>query len=155
MFIRYYVVVDRPFEETERRFISGAEDWMPVLARQADGDGSKLLSELGVRLPGGPHRPLELELGTARRTEAVTLIPLHWGAAEAAAGGFPTLDGQVELARVGTSTTQIGVSATYQPPPELELKIADRAMLHRVAEATLENFLEQVADRLARKTRVA
>ena len=150
MFLRYFVVIDRPFQEIERQFVEGPERWMPALAVEANGHGGRMLSELGFKLAGRRiGRCVELELGGPRRTEGVTLLPIKWRAASVS-GIFPVLEGQFELARMGIATTQLGLSATYEPPFGLVGKIADRAMLHRVAEITVKEFVEQIAARLSK-----
>jgi len=47
VFVRYYVMVGRPFADVETEFAAGAVQWMPAMARRANGHGVKLLSELG------------------------------------------------------------------------------------------------------------
>ena len=85
------------------------------------------------------------------RPKAVTLLPIKRRAANAS-GFFPVLEGQFELARMGTATTQLGLSASYEPPFGLVGKIADRAMLHRVAEITVKDFAEQIAAWLSKNS---
>jgi len=149
MFLRYYVMVERPFSEVEADFVAGARRWMPAMARQANGHGVKLLSELGFDI--GKRRigrRIEVKLDDPRRTEGVTLVPIHWEAATQA-GLFPVLEGQMEVAALGMTATQVGISASYQPPTGFVGKIADRALLHRVAEATVRDFMERIGARLA------
>ena len=151
MFLRYYVVVDRPFEEVEAEFLKGAEHWMPGFAAEANGHGARLLSELGFQF--AKHRVsrrIELELGPPRQTERVMLMSVKWHAAENSPF-FPILDGQLELAMLGIATTQLGLSATYEPPFAVVGRIADRAMLHRVAEITVKDFLERTGTQLAKQ----
>ena len=50
MFLRSYVVVARRLAEVEAEMAAGVENWMPDMARGANGDGEKLLSELGLNL---------------------------------------------------------------------------------------------------------
>ena len=151
MFLRYFVVIDRPLQEVERQFLEGPERWLPALAVEANSNGVRMLSELGFKLAGRRiGRRVELELGAPRKTEGVTLLAIRWRAADAA-GLFPVLEGHFELARMGIATTQLGLSASYEPPFGLVGKIADRAMLHRVAEITVKDFVEQIATRLSKK----
>lgn len=49
---------------------------------------------------------------------------------------------------MGVATTQLGLSASYEPPLGLVGKIANRALLHRVAEITVKEFVEKIAARL-------
>lgn len=148
MFVRYYVMISRPFAELEAEVTAGAEGWMPAMAQRANGHGVKLLSELGFDL--GKRRiarRIEVKLGAPRRTAGVTLLPVRWRAATES-GLFPALEGQLEIAKLGLTTTQVGLSASYEPPLGLVGKIADRALLHRVAEVTVQDFMERVRDRL-------
>ncbi|HSP09115.1 MAG TPA: hypothetical protein VLU92_05920 [Candidatus Dormibacteraeota bacterium] len=148
MFLRYYTVIERPFEDAEGAFLASPENWMPLLASEASGDGERLLSELGFKLGDrrlGRH--IELHLGEALRGATLTIRPVRWQAA-ANAGLFPELDGHIELAALGGHATQLGLSANYKPPLGLVGKLADRTLLHRVAEVTVKDFVERVAGRL-------
>jgi hypothetical protein len=148
MFLRDYVMIARPFQQVEPEFVAGARYWLPAMAFQADGHGNKLLSELGFDVAKRRiGRRIELNLGDPRRTEGVTLLPVHWQAATKV-GLFPVLDGQLEIAHLGPTTTQVGLSATYEVPLGWVGKIADRALLHRVAEATVRDFMERIRIRL-------
>lgn len=127
----------------------GAENWMPDLAWKANGHGVRLLSELGFKV--GERRigkRIELDVGEPLRTPGLTLLPIRWRAATKA-GLFPALDGQIEIAALGSTATQVGLSATYEPPLGLIGKIADRALLHRIAEVTVKDFVERISDQLA------
>ncbi len=64
------------------------------------------------------------------------------------AGLFPELDADLEVAPLGSHQTQLSMSARYVPPLGLVGRVIDRAVLHRVAEATLKDFLDQVAEAL-------
>lgn len=148
MFLRYYVVVGRRFDDVDKQFAAGADSWMPALIQKANGHGMKLLSELGLDIGKRQiKRQIELDIGKARRTPGVTLVPIKWRAA-ADSSLFPALDGQIELAKLGLATTQLGISASYEPPFGAVGKIADRALMHRIAEVTVKDFLERIGERL-------
>lgn len=127
---------------------SGAEKWMPDMAANANGDGEKLLSELGFNL--GTRRigrRIKVDIGAPNTTTGLMFLPIRWRAATEA-GLFPTLDGDLEVAALGSARTQLGLSANYEPPLGLVGRIADRALFHRVAEVTVKDFLERIAKRL-------
>jgi hypothetical protein len=148
MLLRYFVVVARPIEEIETELVAGAQNWMPALAWKSNGQGLRLLSELGFEV--GKRRiarRIEVELGAPRRLTGVTLLPIRWKASSQA-GLFPALEGNLEIAPIGKRTTQIGLSASYEPPLGLMGKIADRALMHRVAEITVKDFLDRIGDQL-------
>jgi hypothetical protein len=147
MFLRYYITIRRPAEEVEAALVGGAENWLPALVQQATGDGVKMLSELGFEIGKGRiEKRIEVTVGSPRHTTGATLVPIRWRAASAA-WLFPALDGQLEIASLGKANTQLGLSASYEPPLGLVGRIADRALLHRVAEVTIKDFLESVGRR--------
>jgi hypothetical protein len=148
LFLRYYTVIERPFQDAEGAFLSSPENWMPVLASEANGHAARLLAELGFKVGDRRvARKIELELGEAMRGATLTIRPVRWRAA-ANAGLFPELDGHIEVAALGASSTQLGLSANYKPPLGLVGKLADRSLFHRVAEVTVKDFVERVATRL-------
>jgi hypothetical protein len=148
LFLRSYVVVERPFAHVEAEMARGVENWVPDMARHANGDGEKLLSELGFGI--GKRRigkRITVDIGAPRLSGGLMLMSIHWRAATEA-GLFPTLEGQLEVAALGNARTQLGLSANYEPPLGPLGKIADRALFHRVAEVTVKDFLERVGKRL-------
>ncbi len=145
MFLRYFVTVEMPPERVEAQISGEALASMPAIARQVTGEGARLMSDLGFDIgPARLEREIEITLGDARHTVGATLLPISWRAA-AAPGLFPVLEGQLEIAGLGPATTQLGISAHYEPPLGVVGKIADRALMHRVAEVTVKDFLERVA----------
>lgn len=150
MFLRSYVVVGRPFAEVEAEITTGAENWLPDMARHANGDGEKLLSELGLDL--GKRRigrRIKVDIGAPKTNAGLLFLPIRWQAATET-GFFPTLDGELEVAALGSARTHLGLSANYQPPLGLIGKIADRALFHRIAEVTIKDFLDRIGQRLER-----
>jgi hypothetical protein len=148
VFLRSFVVVERPFAEIEAEMASGAEKWIPDMATNANGDGEKLLSELGFNLGARRiGRRIKVDIGAPKTTPGLMFLPIRWRAATET-GLFPTLDGELELAALGSSRTQLGLSANYEPPLGLVGKIANRALFHRVAEVTVKDFLERIGKRL-------
>ena len=150
MFLRSYVDVARPIESVEAEMAVGVENWMPDMAQRANGDGEKLLSELGFNL--GKRRigrRIKVEIGAPAAASGLMFMPIRWESATEA-GLFPTLEGVLEVAALGSARTQLGLSASYEPPLGLVGKIADRALFHRVAEVTVKDFLERIGARLER-----
>jgi hypothetical protein len=150
VFLRSYVVVERRFEEVAAEMATGVENWLPDMAKAANGEGEKLLPELGFEL--GKRRiarRIEVEIGAPKAEAGLIFLPIRWRAATES-GLFPTLDGELELAAIGSAGTQLGLSASYEPPLGLFGRIADRALFHRVAEVTVKDFLERIGERLGR-----
>ena len=78
------------------------------------------------------------------------MFPLRW-AASGASGLFPSLDADLEVAPLRPGRTQLAMSARYDPPFGAVGRAIDRAVLSRVAEATLKDFLDRVAEMIAEK----
>jgi hypothetical protein len=74
---------------------------------------------------------------------------LRWEAA-AQPGLFPSLDADLEVAPLGPERTQLAMSARYVPPFRAIGRALDRALLSRVAEATVKDFLDHVGAALMR-----
>lgn len=72
-------------------------------------------------------------------------IAIRWEATGPGGGLFPTLDADVRLVPAGEQTTVLALSGVYRPPLGSLGAALDRAALHRVAAATVRNFLARLA----------
>ena len=148
VFIRYYVELAHPKSDLERSLLQAPSSWLPNLAETADMSGQRLLTEVGFPLDG--HRivkRISIALGDPIRSPARSWIPISWEAC-GPRGLFPVLDGELELATLGAERTQLAFSARYRPPLGLIGRTVDRALLSRVAEATIKDFVDRIAARL-------
>lgn len=155
MFIRYYVELAHPMPNLERALLEAPSSWLPNLAQRADERGQRLLTEVGFPMDG--HRIVKrvsIALGDPVRSSARTWIPISWQAT-GPSGLFPVLDGDLEIARLGTERTQLAFSAQYRPPLGFIGRTVDRALLSRVAEATIKDFVDRIAERLDAQTAAA
>jgi hypothetical protein len=57
---------------------------------------------------------------------------------------LPRLDANLELGSLGEDRTQLAIGARYRPPLGVVGRAVDRVLLHRVAEATLKDFLDRL-----------
>jgi hypothetical protein len=64
-------------------------------------------------------------------------------------GLLPRLEANLELGSLGQDRTQLAISARYRPPLGVVGRAVDRVLLHRVAEATLKDFLDRVGQAIA------
>jgi len=55
------------------------------------------------------------------------------------------MDAELELASLGPQLTQLSLSGRYQPPLGLVGRTIDKALLSRVAEATIKDFVDRLA----------
>ena len=145
MFARYFVEVPLSPDDVERALARDPRRWLPGLAEGANHRGDLLLAEVGFGDVVRIKRIVVVELGDPVRTGAKTVFPLRW-TASGAAGLFPSLDADLEVAPLRAGRTQLAMSARYVPPFGAVGRAIDRAVLSRVAEATLKDFLDRVAD---------
>jgi hypothetical protein len=147
MFARYFIELPIEADRVERALMRSPRDWMPGLAGQANHRGDVLLAEVGFGDDVRVARQVKIEFGHPVRTNSKVVMPLRWVAA-GAAGLFPTLEADLEVAPLAAGSTQLAMSARYVPPLGPIGKVIDRAVLFRVAEATLKDFLDRVGEAL-------
>jgi hypothetical protein len=145
IFIRYYVELPYPRAALEKALLSAPESLIPSMASFADDRGQHLLAEVGFPVDG--HRvskKVEIHVGTPVANAGKTWIPIAWRAT-GPTGLFPMLDAELEFASLGTELTQLSISGRYQPPLGLVGRTIDKALLARVAEATIKDFIDRLA----------
>lgn len=155
MFIRYFRDLDDPFDRVEAALIADPSSWLPGMANAAGELGDRLLAEVGFAVRDDDRRldkEVEISFGEPFRSPTRTRIPMSW-TATGARSLFPSLDADLEAAPLGASRTQISISAWYRPPMGPLGRALDRALLHRVAEATIGDFLDRVRDAIAARVR--
>ena len=148
MFARYFLDLPVAFEEVEASLLDEPATWVPGLLRAAEDRGERLLADVGFSVD--QHRidkKVEVRLGTPYRIPSKTLLPMTWRAT-GPGRVFPQLDADVEVAALGPRRTQLSISARYRPPMGAAGRALDRALLHRVAEATIKDFLDRVGERI-------
>jgi hypothetical protein len=145
MFVRYYVEMLRPTGPVADALLHRPEAWMPALAEDAERRQGQLMSQVGLTLDG--HRvekAVEVTLGEAVPLGDKSILPISWRAA-AAESLFPVMEADLEVAPLGPERTMLAMSARYRPPMGAFGRAIDRTILHRVAEATIKDFLDRVA----------
>ncbi len=147
MFIRYFLDLSVPFGDVEGALLHAPQEWVPGLAEDAEGRGELLLTEVGFGTDRRVEKQIVIELGAPYRIPSKTLLPMSWRAT-GPQGLFPSLEADIEVAALGPNRTQLSISARYKPPLGAVGRAIDRALLHRVAEATVKDFLDRVGDAL-------
>ncbi|MEO6798079.1 MAG: hypothetical protein ABI401_04965 [Candidatus Dormibacter sp.] len=148
MFIRYFVELAHPRGDLERALLASPKTLIPSIASFADDRGQHLLAEVGFAVEG--HRVtkrIEVEVGPPVIREGRTWVLITWRAT-GPTGLFPMLEAELELASLGTHLTQLSISARYEPPLGFLGRTIDRALLSRVAEATVKDFLDRLGHAL-------
>ena len=150
MFIKYFLEIEDPYDRVEAALLSEPWTWIPGEARAADDAGEQLMSDVGFAVTNG-HRvakQVEISLGQPVRTFAHARLPMSWKAT-GPAPLFPSFEADLEIAALGPTRTQISISGRYRPPMGAVGRAFDRALLHRVAEATVKDFLDRVGEKVS------
>ena len=149
MFIRYYLDLRIPFEEAEASLLAEPATWVPGLALDAEEGGQRLLAEVGFDVDAARRvdKEVAIEIGEPYVIPSKTMLPIAWKATSAERI-FPQLEADIEIAALGPNRTQLSMSARYRPPLGVLGRALDKTLLHRVAEATVKDFLDRVGERL-------
>jgi hypothetical protein len=144
MFVRYYMELPLPARQVEDVMLDAPAEWLSTVAGEAQRRGDHLLTEVGV----GPlglrlGRRVAIQVGQPVRFPSMTSLPLTWEPV-GLDGVLPRLDADIELGSLGEDRTQLAISARYRPPLGALGRTVDRVLLHRVAEATVKDFLDRV-----------
>ncbi len=139
MFVQYYGMVPRPFSAVEADLLA-LGDSLAVSADSAYRLGEGLLVRIGG---GGVAKTVLLDLGTPLRGSSATTLPLEWWAT-GTPGLFPRMEAQLTVADMGKFLTQVRFEGNYQPPLGSVGRILDRALLSRLAEASVKDFVDRV-----------
>ena len=155
MFVRYYLDIAAPAADVEMRLFEDPQAWVPGLLRAAEDRGRTLLAEVGFELESRRiAKEVEIFFGSPFRFPSKTVLPMTWRAA-GHAWLFPRLEADLEVAPLGVDRTQLSMSASYRPPMGTMGRALDRALLHRVAEATVKDFLDGVGAQLSHEPAIA
>jgi hypothetical protein len=134
-----------PFDRAERALIEIPGSGLGALVEETGDQAERLLAEVGFTVAERRiSREVAISFREPRRLGSRTLVPMTWEAT-GPDGFLPTLEGDLEVAPLGPSRTQLSISVMYTPPMGGLGRALDRALLHRVAEATVKDFLERVA----------
>ena len=122
-------------------------DWLVTASADAYGKWSKGVARVGPRGAGwSVSRLVEVrfrELVTRGNTAVLTL---RWEAVGSSGGLFPVLDADITLVPYRSVASLLSLSGAYRPPLGALGAALDRVVLHRVAEATIQGFVNQLGE---------
>jgi hypothetical protein len=90
---------------------------------------------------------VEVEVGEPVTTSTWTVIPLTWKATFPQKL-FPMMTGKIELAPVDKNVTRLIVSGIYEAPLGGVGRQLAEAVMHKAADATVQDLAESIATRL-------
>jgi hypothetical protein len=150
MFLRYFTELPLPVGAVEQALLPAPAHWLPRLADQAGARGEELLTEVGIGpADHGLRKRVQVDFGPVVRYPSRTTLAMTWRPTGVGAL-FPVLEADLEIGPLGSQRTQLGLNARYRPPLGTVGRAMDRALLHRVAEATVKDFLDQAGQAIQR-----
>ena len=122
--------------------ISAAEGDVSVWARLAYRKGEELRTRIE---PGSfiPAKEVEIFLGKPMGRSGSVIIPMDWKATGPEAL-FPVMSADLVLQPLGPGLVEVVFRGSYKPPLKVLGRLLDRALLHRLAEASAKAFLDQL-----------
>jgi len=148
MFLKSVTELAVAFEDVRVAMLREPRRWLIGLAAEAGDRGDRLLVDVGLDVGGHEvSRRALIEMGDPMITDRVASLPLRLRV-EDHERLFPSLEGSLDAAWLGPGRTHLAFSASYDPPFGTLGRAVDRTLLHRVAEAVAQRFLEAVAREL-------
>lgn len=146
MFIGAEVRLDIGFAAAQARLANLARDG---LLRHASDDAYR---ELGTGLARvgplgaapGISRLVKVRFSDMAVHEDFALGAMRWEVTGPGGALFPALDADIKLSPAGSDVTVLAVSGTYRPPLGGLGAGLDRAVMHRVAQATIRAFTHHI-----------
>jgi hypothetical protein len=123
---------------------------------QAYSDGITHLALAGpVGSAPGLSRLVQVHFQDLRASGDSARLALRWEAGAPVGGLFPALDADITLTPAGKHATMLTLTGAYRTPPGAAAAEPDRAVVHRVATATIRAFLDCITEAIARPARTA
>ena len=152
MFVAAEVLLDLGFRAAEARLANVARGGLLTrVSEGAYGDGLTGLVRVGpLGAAAGMSKLVEVHfLEVVTRGESAVLA-LRWEATGPGGTLFPALDADMSLTPAGQHSTRLSLAGSYRPPLGAVGAGLDRALLHKVADRTMQSLVTRIADALTR-----
>ena len=152
MFVAGEVLLDLSFPAAEAQLANLAHGGsLTRVSEGAYGDGLTGLVWVGpVGAVSGVSKLVEVHFRDVVTRGESAVLALRWQATGPGGRLFPALDADMSLTSAGQHSTRLSLAGVYRPPLAALGTGLDRAVLHRVADATVRSLLARVANALAR-----
>lgn len=143
MFVYYYGDVHGTLAEVALLISDSHRAWS-AWARLAVRRGEELRARID---PGSfvPAKQVEIEIGRSERRAGSVIIPIKWRATGVGAI-FPVMNADIVLQPIGHTDVQVVFRGSYDPPLGGFGRLLDRAVMHRLAEASAKSFVDQLCN---------
>ena len=151
MFVGDEVELDVSFTVARERLMQLAgSEFLLSTSEDAYDLGTAGLARVGIP---GLSKLVRVQARDLAVTQGSVGLAIRWEATGPGGGLFPVLDADIRLVREGGRAAVLTMSGVYRPPLGALGQALDRVVLHRVAAATIRDFLAQVAARIADQPR--
>lgn len=143
MFFQYFTHVPVAVDLVQTRVDevrANLEEWAGIAYR----DGEELRANVGP-VTDGYAKSVRLEIGPPEIRRAGIVYPVSWTAVGASAL-FPRLTAHLVLTQVAREKTKVCLEGTYEPPLGPVGRTLDRLALKNLAEATIQGWVDRVAE---------
>jgi hypothetical protein len=157
MFVSEHQLLKVGLGAAQSRLVNlASRDGLSVASQQAYEGGLEHLVRVGPLgdVPGISKQVKVRFIEPAYRDDGMTL-GVRWEATGVAGGLFPVFDGDVTLTSVDEHTTQLALVGSYRPPLGGIGTGLDKAILSKVADATIKTLLRSIATALVQPDSVA
>jgi hypothetical protein len=149
--IRSYDYVNHPYGIVRDVLSTDPQGVFRAATMAAATRAESVAAELRVNI-GGLHVAAEIvtsvgkitETGSAEQGTQVTRIPIEWEAAHRPLW-FPFMSGVLSVYRITATETQLDFVGIYEPPLGKVGGALDAMVGHKIAEASVHRFVEDVA----------
>ena len=115
-------------------------------SEDAYGEGLTGLLRVGPASSPGLSRVVRAQFREPVTHGGAVVLTLRWEATGPGGRLFPVLDADITLTSAGDHATLLRMDGVYRPPLGAAGMVVDRAIMHRVATATIRSFVGRVAD---------
>jgi hypothetical protein len=132
--VQHSVHIRRPIKELSAALLESPSSWFP--------------KSVGLHVAGIPVRKrVKVQFGEPAKTSTWAVIPISW-TPTFGEKLFPVMNGKVDVSPVSNDETRLTVSGMYEPPLGRLGEQLDEALMHNVAEGTVKELAELIAQRL-------
>ncbi len=147
MFVAEDIVIPVGFTAARARLANLTRGgWLDGASETAYGDGFLRVGPLGGRL--GVSKLVRVHSQELADREGRAVLAMRWEATGHGGGLFPALDADLTLAPAGEDATRLALAGAYRPPLAAVGAGLNRAILHRVAEATIRSLARRLGSAL-------
>ncbi len=143
MFVGDEVGLDISFDVARARLARLAQGgWLSRVSEVSYGLGVSGLSRVGAL---GLSREVRVQVRELVERDGSAGLAIRWEVAGPGGGLFPVLDADITVHPAAENTSLLTLAGAYRPPLGVLGQALDRTVLHRVAAATVRNFLSRLA----------